>query len=99
MRLWLNPGWLSRAQNAAATLQVGVTTLKKICRKYHILRWPYRKRFSQNKLIERVTRHISEAAQPAGPADARAHPSALQVGPKPLRGGPLGATLSGTVTS
>ena len=75
--------WLQRAQNAAAMLQVGVTTLKKICRKYHILRWPYRKRFSQNKLVERVTRHISEAAQPAGQADMRARPSSSQVGPKP----------------
>ncbi len=68
------------AQDAAATLQVGVTTLKKICRKYHILRWPYRKRFSQHKLIERVTRHISEAAQPTGAPDdgqARASPQDL----------------------
>ena len=63
--------WAVTAQDAAATLQVGVTTLKKICRKYHILRWPYRKRFSQHKLIERVTRHISEAAQPAGAPDDR----------------------------
>ncbi len=63
-----------------------MTTLKKICRKYHILRWPYRKRFSQHKLIERVTRHISEAAQPTGALDegqVRASPQdlfRLQVG-------------------
>ncbi len=87
----LNPRDAGRvaAQNAAATLQVGVTTLKKICRKFHILRWPYCKRFSQNKLIERVTRHISEAAQPGGPADARAQSSSLQVGPGPWVGSEL----------
>ncbi|KAK9835069.1 hypothetical protein WJX81_008452 [Elliptochloris bilobata] len=68
----------SPIQNAAATLQVGVTTLKKICRKYNILRWPYRKRFSQHKLIERVTRHISEAAQPPNAANTHSAPDSTQ---------------------
>ena len=43
--------WL---QAAAQQLQVGVTTLKKICRTAKVTRWPFRKRTSIERLIERT---------------------------------------------
>ncbi|KAK9823933.1 hypothetical protein WJX72_006457 [[Myrmecia] bisecta] len=39
-------------QDAAGRLRVGVTTLKKLCRKFHVGRWPYRKRSSVEKMID-----------------------------------------------
>lgn len=43
--------WL---QVAAQQLSVGVTTLKKICRSAKVTRWPFRKRTSIERLIERT---------------------------------------------
>ncbi|KAG2495229.1 hypothetical protein HYH03_006503 [Edaphochlamys debaryana] len=37
---------------AAAALNIGVTVLKKYCRKFRVPRWPYRKLQSMGKLIE-----------------------------------------------
>ena len=41
-------------QVAAQQLSVGVTTLKKICRTARVHRWPFRKRTSIERLIERT---------------------------------------------
>lgn len=41
-------------QVAAQQLSVGVTTLKKICRRAQVYRWPFRKRTSIERLIERT---------------------------------------------
>lgn len=41
-------------QVAAQQLSVGVTTLKKICRTASVNRWPFRKRTSIERLIERT---------------------------------------------
>jgi hypothetical protein len=53
--------------DAARELGIGVTVLKKICRKHEIVRWPYRKRKSLSKLIECVkdyaNREKSESAK------------------------------------
>ena len=43
-----------RVQIAAQQLSVGVTTLKKICRTASVNRWPFRKRTSIERLIERT---------------------------------------------
>ena len=45
-------------QDAAARLHLGVTTLKKICRRFSIKRWPYRKRSSIDKLIQRTKLYL-----------------------------------------
>ena len=55
-------------QQAAADLAVGVTTLKKVCRRHNIGRWPYRKRCSLNRLIDK-TKHYFKA-DPEQCADA-----------------------------
>ena len=39
---------------AAAELGIGVTVLKKFCRKFAVGRWPYRKLTSVDKLIQTV---------------------------------------------
>lgn len=41
-------------QIAAEQLSVGITTLKKICRTASVNRWPFRKRTSIERLIERT---------------------------------------------
>lgn len=41
-------------QVAAQQLSVGVTTLKKICRTAKVNRWPFRKRTSLERLVERT---------------------------------------------
>jgi hypothetical protein len=48
---------------AAAKLGVGVTVLKKYCRRFSIARWPYRKRQSLAKLIECVQKHCRDQPQ------------------------------------
>ena len=48
--------------DAAAALGMGVTVLKKLCRDRGILRWPYRKLSSVDKLIESV-----QAVRPRAP--------------------------------
>ncbi len=45
-------------QQAANKLQVGVTTLKKVCRQGGVTRWPFRKRSSLDNLIEKTARFI-----------------------------------------
>lgn len=45
-------------QEAAQNLDVGVTTLKKICRANNIRRWPFRKRNSIDKLIEKTRMYM-----------------------------------------
>jgi hypothetical protein len=39
---------------AASTLKVGSTVLKRLCRTYHIQRWPFRKLASITKLCETI---------------------------------------------
>ncbi|KAG2440097.1 hypothetical protein HXX76_004211, partial [Chlamydomonas incerta] len=46
---------------AAAALNIGVTVLKKYCRKFSIPRWPYRKLNSVNKLMETFDRYKRDA--------------------------------------
>ncbi|KAL4446259.1 hypothetical protein ABPG77_003066 [Micractinium sp. CCAP 211/92] len=46
-------------QQAAAELRVGVTTLKKVCRVNSIGRWPFRKRSSLNRLIEKTREYFA----------------------------------------
>lgn len=46
------------SQDAAAKLNLGVTTLKKICRQFSIKRWPYRKRSSIDKLIKKTRSYL-----------------------------------------
>ncbi|MER0387591.1 RWP-RK domain-containing protein, partial [Vibrio vulnificus] len=46
-------------QQAAAELRVGVTTLKKVCRVNSIGRWPFRKRSSLNRLIEKTREYLA----------------------------------------
>ena len=50
--------WL--VQDAANRLNVGVTTLKKICRVAEVTRWPFRKRTSIERLIQRTKHFIEE---------------------------------------
>lgn len=57
-------------QQAAAELRVGVTTLKKVCRVNNIGRWPFRKRSSLNRLIEKTREYFS--ADPEQCAEALA---------------------------
>jgi hypothetical protein len=45
---------------AAQKLGVGVTVLKKYCRKFQIPRWPYRKLKSMEKLIESVNEYAAQ---------------------------------------
>lgn len=42
------------SEEAAARLGVGLTVLKKLCRKYGVPRWPYRLRKSVEKLINNL---------------------------------------------
>ncbi|PSC70490.1 RWP-RK domain-containing [Micractinium conductrix] len=57
-------------QQAAAELHVGVTTLKKVCRVNNIGRWPFRKRSSLNRLIEKTKEYF--ASDPEQCAEALA---------------------------
>ena len=52
------------AQQAATALNVGVTTLKKVCRVNAIGRWPFRKRSSLNRLIEKTREYFASGARP-----------------------------------
>ena len=45
---------------AAQKLGVGVTVLKKYCRKFAIPRWPYRKLKSMEKLIDSVNEYATQ---------------------------------------
>ena len=53
---------------AAAALNIGVTVLKKYCRKFRVPRWPYRKLQSMGKLIESFQRY-KKGALGAGNTD------------------------------
>ena len=48
---------------AAKELGMGVTVLKKYCRKFHIHRWPFRKLNSMSKLIGSVEGTTAGAGQ------------------------------------
>lgn len=56
--------WL--VQDAAKQLNVGVTTLKKICRIAKVTRWPFRKRTSIERLIERTKYFMEEDDEQPG---------------------------------
>lgn len=45
---------------AAAALGIGVTVLKKYCRRFKVVRWPYRKLRSMDKLIDSVGEFCSD---------------------------------------
>ena len=62
-------------QVAAQQLSVGVTTLKKICRTAKVNRWPFRKRTSIERLIER-TEYFMPMVEDG--ADLEQHITALQ---------------------
>ena len=62
-------------QVAAQQLSVGVTTLKKICRSAKVTRWPFRKRTSIERLIER-TRYFLPLV--ADDVELQEHVAALQ---------------------
>jgi hypothetical protein len=47
---------------AADQLGVGVTVLKKYCRRFNITRWPYRKRLSVQKLLDVVKEYAASTA-------------------------------------
>lgn len=70
---------------AAAALNIGVTVLKKYCRKFRVPRWPYRKLQSMAKLIESFERYKKNAFSNGdieGAADCQVGPQIgiLQVG-------------------
>jgi len=48
-------------QEAAAQLQVGVTTLKKLCRSYGVARWPFRRLRSIQTTSQRLIYLQSQA--------------------------------------
>ncbi|KAL4856635.1 hypothetical protein ACK3TF_003063 [Chlorella vulgaris] len=58
-------------QQAAAELRVGVTTLKKVCRVNSIGRWPFRKRSSLNRLIEKTREYFAGDPQQCAEALAQ----------------------------
>ena len=68
-------------QQAAADLAVGVTTLKKVCRRHNIGRWPFRKRSSLNRLIEKTKQYFKNDPEQCAEAVAKleAQRSVLQV--------------------
>jgi hypothetical protein len=75
-------------QQAAAELRVGVTTLKKVCRVNNIGRWPFRKRSSLNRLIEKTREYFAGDEQQCAEALAQleAQRSMLRVGTQPGHG-------------
>lgn len=60
------PDMPAPVQDAAKQLNVGMTTLKKICRDVGLTRWPFRKRFSIERLIERTKYFIEEDDEQLG---------------------------------
>jgi hypothetical protein len=75
---------------------VGVTTLKKVCRVNSIGRWPFRKRSSLNRLIQKTREYFAADPQQCAEALAQleAQRSVLRVSP---RGGcPCTAGWQGT---
>jgi hypothetical protein len=48
---------------AAKKLGIGVTLLKKVCRKHKIKRWPYRVITSLDRMIERLARNADAASR------------------------------------
>lgn len=59
------------AQQAAAELRVGVTTLKKVCRVNSIGRWPFRKRSSLNRLIDKTREYFANEPEQCAEALAQ----------------------------
>ena len=51
---------LAICQEATVHLGVGLTTLKKICRKHNITRWPQRQRSRLSGLVDKVDGSMSE---------------------------------------
>ncbi len=49
---------------AARKLDIGVTVLKKYCRKFAIRRWPYRKLESLYKLVESISKYAASQPDP-----------------------------------
>ncbi|KAL4856586.1 DNA-directed RNA polymerase II subunit RPB2 [Chlorella vulgaris] len=58
-------------QQAAAEPRVGFTTLKKVCRMNNIGRWPFRKRSSLNRLIEKTCKYFAGDLQQCAEALAQ----------------------------
>ena len=65
-------------QDAAKQLNVGVTTLKKICRIAEVTRWPFRKRTSIERLIERTKHFVEEDDEQQGKGQKSAALQTLQ---------------------
>ncbi|KAI7838799.1 hypothetical protein COHA_007414 [Chlorella ohadii] len=61
----------SPVQQAASALNVGVTTLKKICRVNAIGRWPFRKRSSLDRLIEKTREYFASDPEQCAEAVAQ----------------------------
>ena len=46
------------AQEAAGTLGIGLSVLKRVCRTIGLARWPYRKRQSLRNVIEQTKKYL-----------------------------------------
>ena len=51
---------LNQLQVASARLGLGVTTLKRVCRASNMKRWPFRKRNSLGRLIDRTKQVLDD---------------------------------------
>ena len=51
---------LCHVQEAAAKLGLGITTLKRVCRSNGMTRWPFRKRNSLGRLIDRTKQVLND---------------------------------------